>query len=196
MSSDIELVVNHIMQVSNETMTIYKDLMITLTGMVLGGILVAVLASKGKAPGSTEFNCLRAILSTLFAVLSVVCFFILIYGLTAQHTSRKDFCHKWLANNIPVKCDETVSSAKLLKQFHHDYYLYTCPESIKDDNSVQVNHEEILNRTGLTTGTFGGEFFQTTRGNIVIFAAGLLSVVCFIIAQASSRDKPALKADE
>lgn len=139
MSSDIELVVNHIMQVSNETMSIYKDLMITLTGMVLGGILVAVLALKGKAPGSTEFNYLRAILSTSFAVLSVVCFFILIYCLTAKHTSRKDFCHKWLADNIPAKRDETVSSAKSLKQFHHDYYLYTCPESMKDDNNIQVS---------------------------------------------------------
>lgn len=183
MSSDVELVVKHIMQVSDGTMVIYKDLLITLTGMVLGGILVAVLASKDKVGGTKEISWPRKISSTLFAVLAVACFFSLIYGLTAKHTSRKDFCHKWLAINIPTKTGEEFSSVKLLKKFHHDYYLYTCPEDIKDDNSVQVKPEESINRSCLTTGTWLGEFFQTNRGNIVIFLTAAFSVIFFLIAR-------------
>jgi hypothetical protein len=88
-ANDLKILVDYVTQIRGQDLGLYQTLITIFMGTILAAILVAALTSKG---GIISWRRQGIAIAALM-------FFILFFaGLKIKHTTKREFCHKWMGN--------------------------------------------------------------------------------------------------
>jgi len=167
-TDELQVVTDFALKIREQGDGLYQVLLAVFVGSILAAAFVASKNNNSKRK-----------LPIVLSALALLFFAVFIFALRAKHIARREFCDKWLANNLSAienNVKDGYSAEVLVKKFSNNYYSFVTQDRGKSGNNYYGYDSNDVPNILL------GEFTQSTCGMMCcINIPAIISGVLFII---------------